>query len=99
MGWMKPMTEQRLAILRRHMVEVIDIHFDLSSAEIGTDTVEGRLRDAFLQVPRHHFVPPQLAGVAYQDTPLPIGVDKARDGRASIREGMAVRFTQLETMA
>jgi protein-L-isoaspartate(D-aspartate) O-methyltransferase len=73
---MKPMTEQHLAIFRRHMVEVIDVHFDLASDEIGTDTLEGRLRDALLQVPRHLFVPPQLAAVAYQDTPLPIGFDK-----------------------
>ena len=27
---MKPMTEAHLAILRRHMVEVIDMHFDLA---------------------------------------------------------------------
>jgi protein-L-isoaspartate(D-aspartate) O-methyltransferase len=73
---MKPMTEQHLAIFRRHMVEVIDVHFDLASEEIGTDTVEGCLRDALLEVPRHLFVPPQLAAVAYQDTPLPIGFDK-----------------------
>jgi protein-L-isoaspartate(D-aspartate) O-methyltransferase len=73
---MKPMTEQHLAIFRRHMVEVIDVHFDLASDEIGTDTLEGRVRDAMLQVPRHLFVPPQLAAVAYQDTPLPIGFDK-----------------------
>lgn len=32
---MKPMNEQHLAILRRHMVEVIGIHFDLASEEIG----------------------------------------------------------------
>jgi protein-L-isoaspartate(D-aspartate) O-methyltransferase len=31
---MKPMTEEHLAILRRHMVEVIDIHFDLAAEEI-----------------------------------------------------------------
>jgi protein-L-isoaspartate(D-aspartate) O-methyltransferase len=73
---MKPMTEQHLAIFRRHMVEVIDVHFDLASDEIGTDTIEGCLRDALLEVPRHLFVPPQLAAVAYQDTPLPIGFDK-----------------------
>jgi protein-L-isoaspartate(D-aspartate) O-methyltransferase len=73
---MKPMTEQHLAIFRRHMVEVIDVHFDLASDEIGTDTLEGRLRDAMLEVPRHLFVPPQLAAMAYQDTPLPIGFDK-----------------------
>ena len=73
---MKPMTDQHLAVLRRHMVEVIDLHFDLASEEIGKDALDARLREALLAVPRHLFVPPQLAIVSYQDTPLPIGFDK-----------------------
>ena len=32
---MKPMTEQHLALFRRHMVEIIDMHFDLAGDEIG----------------------------------------------------------------
>jgi protein-L-isoaspartate(D-aspartate) O-methyltransferase len=32
---MKPLTEQHLAIFRRHMVELVDIHFDLASEESG----------------------------------------------------------------
>jgi protein-L-isoaspartate(D-aspartate) O-methyltransferase len=73
---MKPMTEQHLAILRRHMVEMIDIHFDLASEEIGKGALEPRLRSALLAVPRHLFVAPQLAALAYHDTPLPLGFDK-----------------------
>jgi protein-L-isoaspartate(D-aspartate) O-methyltransferase len=73
---MKPMTERHLAILRRHMVEVVDMHFDMAGEEIGRDALDGRLRDAMLEVPRHMFVPTQLAAVAYHDTPLPIGFDK-----------------------
>ena len=73
---MKPMNEQHLAILRRHMVEVVDLHFDLASDEIGKDRLSEPLRSAMLDVPRHLFVPPQLAAVAYHDTPLPIGFDK-----------------------
>ena len=73
---MKPMTEAHLAILRRHMVEVIDMHFDLAEEEIGRDSLSSELRNALLKVPRHLFVPAQLMGVAYQDTPLPIGFDK-----------------------
>ena len=73
---MKPMGEEHLAIFRRHMVETIDGHYDLASDEIGRDTIEPRLRTALLEVPRHLFVPPQLAAVAYQDSPLPIGFDK-----------------------
>jgi protein-L-isoaspartate(D-aspartate) O-methyltransferase len=70
------MTEQHLAILRRHMVEIIDMHFDLASDEIGKAALGPQLRRALLDVPRHLFVPQPLAAVAYQDTPLPIGFDK-----------------------
>ena len=73
---MKPMTEKHLAILRRHMVEIIDMHFDLASDEIGKSALGTGLRQALLDVPRHLFVPQQLAAVSYQDTPLPIGFDK-----------------------
>lgn len=73
---MKPMGEQHLALLRRHMVEIVDLHFDLASEEIGKDAVAPALRLALLRVPRHLFVPHQLAVAAYQDTPLPIGFDK-----------------------
>jgi protein-L-isoaspartate(D-aspartate) O-methyltransferase len=70
------MNEQHLAIFRRHMVEVVDIHFDLSGEEIGQDVLDPRVRAAMMRVPRHLFVPTQLAAVAYHDGPLPIGFDK-----------------------
>jgi protein-L-isoaspartate(D-aspartate) O-methyltransferase len=73
---MKPMTEKHLAILRRHMVEIVDMHMDLGSEEIGRGALSPRLRRALLEVPRHLFVPQPLMGMAYQDTPLPIGFDK-----------------------
>ena len=73
---MKPMGEQHLALLRRHMVEIVDMHFELASDELGKDSLDPRLRAALLKVPRHLFVPHQLAVAAYQDTPLPIGFDK-----------------------
>jgi protein-L-isoaspartate(D-aspartate) O-methyltransferase len=73
---MKSMGEPHLALLRRHMVEIVDMHFDLASDELGRDEVDPRLRAALLRVPRHLFVPHQLAVAAYQDTPLPIGFDK-----------------------
>ena len=73
---MKPMTEQHLGLLRRHMVEIIDMHFELASEEIGKEAPEARLREALLKVPRHMFVPQPLILAAYQDTPLPIGFDK-----------------------
>ena len=73
---MKPMTEEHLAIRRRHMVEVIALKADLMSEEIGKSTLGERVLDAIGRVRRHLFVPPQLAAVAYHDTPLPIGFDK-----------------------
>ena len=73
---MKPMTEDHLAILRRHMVEVIEMHFDLAEEEIGRTELSPDLRRALMAVPRHLFVPAQLMIVSYQDTPLPIGFDK-----------------------
>ena len=73
---MKPMTERHLAILRRHMVEIVEMHFDLSGEEIGADTLDPDIRRAMLEVPRHLFVPSSLAALAYQDGPLPIGFDK-----------------------
>lgn len=73
---MKAMTEAHLAILRRHMVEVVDIHFDISAGEIGHGQLSPRVREAMLKVPRHLFVPPQFVIACYQDTPLPIGFDK-----------------------
>ena len=73
---MKPMTEQHLALFRRHMVEIVEMHLDLSEEEIGTATLDPQLRRALMDVPRHLFVPQPLMLMAYQDTPLPIGFDK-----------------------
>ena len=73
---MKPLTEEHLAVFRRHMVDVIDIEFDLLSEEIGREGVSDAVREAFLKVPRHQFVPQQVAPFAYQNQPLPIGFDK-----------------------
>ena len=73
---MKPMTEEHLAVLRRHMVELIAIHTDLLEEELGKPALDGRVLEAMLRVPRHLFVPGPLAALAYDDTPLPIGFDK-----------------------
>jgi len=73
---MKPMDEGHFAILRRHMVELIGIHTDLASDELGKDKLDERVLAAMRRVPRHRFVPAPLAPHAYEDTPLPIGFDK-----------------------
>lgn len=73
---MKQMTEQHFAIIRRHMVEFVEIQIDLMTEQPGTVQLDARVLDAMLRVPRHHFVPVELAALAYHDTPLPIGFDK-----------------------
>ena len=39
----------------------------------GRGISDPRVLDAFRRVPREHFVPPELAELAYSDAPLPIG--------------------------
>jgi protein-L-isoaspartate(D-aspartate) O-methyltransferase len=73
---MKPMTEAHLAVLRRHMVELIAIHAELLEEELAKPALDARVLEAMLRVPRHLFVPAPLAALAYDDTPLPIGFDK-----------------------
>jgi protein-L-isoaspartate(D-aspartate) O-methyltransferase len=70
------MKEEHFAILRRHMVEVIGIYVDLARDDLGKPSLDERVLAAMGRVPRHAFVPPPLAGHAYQDMPLPIGFDK-----------------------
>lgn len=73
---MKPMNEKHLAILRRHMVDVIGIHADVMEEELGKAVLDDRVLAAMSRIPRHLFVPEPLAGLAYDDRPLPIGFDK-----------------------
>lgn len=73
---MKALTEEHLAILRRHMVEMIAIHTDIASDELGKSGLDERVMAAMQRVPRHQFVLAPFAPHAYQDMPLPIGFDK-----------------------
>ena len=73
---MKPLNEEHLAIFRRHMVEVIDVEFDVLAEETRRERLRGDIRQVLLDVPRHLFVPAQIAPYAYQNRPLPIGFDK-----------------------
>ena len=73
---MKSMGEEHFAVLRRHMVEVVEIHADLAAEELGKAALDARVLEAMLRVPRHLFVRAPLAALAYQDAPLPIGFGK-----------------------
>ncbi|MBT2135531.1 protein-L-isoaspartate(D-aspartate) O-methyltransferase [Croceibacterium sp. LX-88] len=73
---MKPLTEEHLAILRRHMVEIVEMHFDLAGDETEGRTLDPELRRALMAVPRHLFVPTTMILACYQDSPVPIGFAK-----------------------
>ena len=73
---MQAMREEHFAVLRRHMVEVIAIHAELASEELGKPALDPRVLAVMARIPRHHFVPAPLAPLAYHDAPLPIGFDK-----------------------
>jgi protein-L-isoaspartate(D-aspartate) O-methyltransferase len=73
---LKLLTEKHLAVFRRHMVEVIGIHADIASDEIGKSHLDDRVLAVMREIPRHLFVPAPLAAIAYSDGPLPIGFDK-----------------------
>src|ERR1700742_2444343 len=73
---MKPMNDKHLAILRRHMVELVEIQAELFSDELGQEALSEQVLATMRRVPRHLFVPPSLASLAYENTPLPIGFDK-----------------------
>ena len=68
--------ERHFAILRRHMVEVIEIYAELSADELGKPQLNPRVLEAMARVPRHEFVPEVLRPFAYNNFPLPIGFDK-----------------------
>jgi protein-L-isoaspartate(D-aspartate) O-methyltransferase len=68
--------EKHLAVLRRHMVEVVAIHAELASDVLGKTILDERVVAAMGRVPRHAFVPAPLLRYAYDDMPLPIGFDK-----------------------
>ena len=58
---MRQMSEAHLAVLRRHMVEVIAIHAELAEEELGKAALDPRVLAAMADVPRHRFVPAPLA--------------------------------------
>ncbi len=62
--------------LRRTMVEEIAQYADMAGDAIGKHELDPRVMAAMGKVPRHEFVPVELRGVAYTDSPLPIGHGK-----------------------
>lgn len=61
------MDEQKFLLLRKRMVE---------SQLLPRGIKDPRVLDAFYKVPRHLFVPPGQRHLAYEDHPLPIGLEQ-----------------------
>src|ERR1700740_1652420 len=73
---MQPIADTHVAILRRHMVELVEIKVELVSDELGQEALSEQVLAAMHRGLRHLFVPSSLASLAYENTPLPIGFDK-----------------------
>ena len=96
---MKPLTEDHLAIFRRHMVEVIDVQFDLLSDEIGkilvtaaADDPPTRLLDQLGSGGR------LVMPMGDEGSQLISLIEKQADGNLTTRKIMPARFTRLETV-
>lgn len=70
------MQDAHFAGPRNEMVEEIAAHVRLTAEQIGRETLDARVMSAVGRVPRHVFVPVELRGFAYVNSPLPIGFGK-----------------------
>ena len=61
---------------RSGMVDEIAQHVRLTADRIGRETLDARVMEAIGRVPRHEFVPVEMRGFAYVNSPLPIGCGK-----------------------
>ena len=68
--------EDQFAILRRTMVEQVALHADHVGGKTGRAMIADPVMEAIGRVPRHAFVPVEMALYAYVDSPLPIGCGK-----------------------
>lgn len=70
------MSEDLLSVLQQQMVEIIAAHAAYVREHIGKDSIDPRVLEVMGRIPRHEFVPVELAPYAYADQPLPIGYEK-----------------------
>ncbi len=70
------MEDQHFAGARAGMVAEIAAYVRQTADQSGRDALDGRVMDAMGRVPRHRFVPVELRGLAYVNSPLPIGCGK-----------------------
>jgi protein-L-isoaspartate(D-aspartate) O-methyltransferase len=70
------MAEKLLSLMLQQMVEIIAAHAYFAREQLGKETLDERVLGVMAQIPRHEFVPAELAAYAYADQPLPIGCEK-----------------------
>ncbi|MDH3231720.1 MAG: protein-L-isoaspartate(D-aspartate) O-methyltransferase [Alphaproteobacteria bacterium] len=68
--------ESRLAE-RIGMVRTIGAHAAIAADETGVAEIDPRVMEVMGQVPRHLFVPDELAAFAYADMPLPVSQEQS----------------------
>lgn len=61
------------SVERQRMVNAIEADVRATSRQIGRRALDPAVMSAMRQVPRHQFVPEQVASRAYDNRPLPIG--------------------------
>ena len=70
------MDDRHFVGARSEMVAEIADHVRETASQIGREALNDRVMDAVGRVPRHEFVPVELRGFAYVNSPLPIGCGK-----------------------
>ncbi len=70
------MSSEMLSLLQRQMIEVIAAHAYYIRDRTGRETLASEVIEVMGRIPRHEFVPIEIAPFAYADQPLPIGFDK-----------------------
>ncbi len=66
--------DDRWAAARQEMVRTIQAYSAMLPEVIAEGGISKAVLDVMGQVPRHRFVPERIAGSAYEDRPLPIGL-------------------------
>ena len=70
------MFDRMLTLMLDQMVQVIAAHALYAREQLGKESLDEKVLRVMGRVPRHEFVPAELAAYAYADQPLPIGCDK-----------------------
>jgi protein-L-isoaspartate(D-aspartate) O-methyltransferase len=69
-------SEDLFSPLRQQMVAEIAAETAVLTGQLGRSNLDPRVMEIMEQVPRHEFVPAEMKGLAYLNSPLPIGHGK-----------------------